>query len=88
MVEIGNFSDLKILVELLNRAWVEEFEYRLEPVEGREGVFLFVEDPLKEDEYECGIVEKRGDKAYAVSDAVYQMIMGAYLRFKAKHPTA
>lgn len=85
MVEIGNFRDLETLVGLLNKAWAEQFEYRLEPVEGQKDVFLFVEDPLDEDEYECGIVEKRGAKAYAVSDAVYQMIMGAYLRFKAEN---
>lgn len=81
MVEIGNFKDLQTLVQLLNSAW-KVFEYRLEPVPGHNGVFLFIEDPLKEDEYECGMIEKRGKKAYAFSDDVYNLVMGAYLRYK------
>lgn len=81
MVELGNFKDLQTLVTLLNKAW-GDFEYRLEPVEGEEGAFLFVEDPLDEDSYECGVVKKRGAKAYALSSSVYDLIMGAYLRYK------
>lgn len=81
MIEIGNFKDLETLVALLNRAWAD-YEYRLEPVEGQKNMFLFIEDPLNEEEYECGIVEKKGSKAYAVSDSVHEMIIGAYLRFK------
>lgn len=81
MIELGNFEDLKTLVGLLNSAW-KTWEYRLEPVEGREGMFLFVEDPLQEDEYECGMIEKKGKKAYAFSQDVYELVMGAYLRYK------
>ena len=81
MVELGNFTDLQTLVQLLNSAW-KQWEYRLEPVEGEKGVFLFVEDPLQEDEYECGMIEKRGAKAYAFSQEVYELVMGAYLRYK------
>lgn len=81
MVQLGAFTDLETLVRLLNRAWTE-WEYRLEPVEGQKDMFLFVEDPLDQDEYECGLVEKRGKKAYAISDDVYQLVMGAYLRYK------
>ena len=81
MVELGNFEDLKTLIGLLNSAW-KTWEYRLEPVAGQNGVFLFVEDPLEEDEYECGMIAKRGKKAYAFSPEVYEMVMGAYLRYK------
>lgn len=81
MVELGKFKDLETLVGLLNSAW-KTWEYRLEPVVGQEGVFLFVEDPLQEDEFECGMIEKRGNKAYALSEDVYELVMGAYLRYK------
>lgn len=81
MVELGKFNDLETLVQLLNSAW-KAFEYRLEPVPGQEDVFLFIEDPVKEDEYECGMIQKRGKKAYALSEDVYHLVMGAYLRYK------
>lgn len=81
MIELGNFKDLQTLVKMLNTAW-GDLEYRLEPVEGDADSYLFVEDPLDEDSYECGIVEKKGKKAYALSQSVYELIMGAYLRYK------
>ncbi|QQR55181.1 hypothetical protein IPG41_01295 [Candidatus Peregrinibacteria bacterium] len=81
MIELGTFKDLQALVKLLNTAW-GDLEYRLEPVEGDKGSYLFVEDPLDQDTYECGIVEKKGAKAYALSSSVYELIIGAYLRYK------
>ena len=81
MIELGTFKDLQTLVRLLNNSW-GDFEYRLEPVDGQKGSFLFVEDPLDEDAYECGVVKKQGTKAFALSDSVYELIMGAYLRYK------
>ncbi len=81
MIELGNFKDLQTLVTLLNKSW-GDFEYRLEPVEGDPKAYLFIEDPLDEDSYECGIVEKKGGKAYAISKSVYDLIMNAYLRYK------
>lgn len=81
MIELGNFKDLQTLVGMLNSAW-KQWEYRLEPVSGEKGVFLFVEDPLQEDEYECGMITKQGQKAYALSQDVYDMVMGAYLKYK------
>ncbi len=77
---IGAWDDLEYLVELLNGAW-ESVEYRLEKVPGGEDFFLFIEDPIREDEYECGIVERREDEAYAFSDAVHEMVMKAYMRY-------
>lgn len=79
-VELGNFEDLQTLINLLNRAF-PEMEYRLEPVSGQKGVYLFIEDPLDEEEYECGVVQKRGKKVYALSPAVHTMILGAYQRY-------
>jgi len=81
MLEIGNFEDLKHLIGLLNKAFAKDTQYRLEPVATQKGVYLFVEDPVHEDEYECGMVEKRGKKAYAYSSAVHSMIFGAYERY-------
>lgn len=81
MIELGNFKDLETLVGMLNSAW-KQWEYRLEPVAGKKGAFLFVEDPLQEDEYECGMITKKGKKAYAFSQDVYDMVMGAYTRYK------
>ncbi len=81
MIELGNFKDLQTLVKLLNKSW-GDFEYRLEPVDGDKKSFLFVEDPLDEDSYECGVVKKEGGKAYALSNSVYELIIGAYLRYK------
>lgn len=81
MIELGNFKDLQTLVKLLNKSW-GDFEYRLEPVDGDKKSFLFVEDPLDEDSYECGVVKKEGSKAYALSQSVYELIIGAYLRYK------
>lgn len=77
---IGAFEDLEYLVEVLNGAW-EAFEYRLEQTPNKKDLFMFIEDPVKEDEYECGIVENRDGKAYAFSSDVYAMIMGAYQRY-------
>jgi hypothetical protein len=45
---------------------------------------LFVEDQLSEDEYDCGLVIKQGEKAYAFSEAVYDMIMVAYQRYQSR----
>lgn len=81
MIELGNFKDLQTLVKLLNNSW-GDFEYRLEAVEGDRKSFLFIEDPLDQDSYECGVVKKEGAKAYALSSSVYDLIMGAYLRYK------
>lgn len=79
-IELGDFKDLETLVGLLNRAF-PEMEYRLQELEGQKGTYLFIEDPLDEDEYECGVVQKRGKKAYALSPAVHEMILGAYQRY-------
>ncbi len=80
MPEIGNFEDLQHLIELLNQSF-QDMEYRLEPVPSQKDTYLFIEDPIHEDEYECGMVEKRGKKAYAYSSAVHEMILGAYQRY-------
>ena len=77
---IGEWADLEYLVNALNGGW-EAVEYRLEQVPGGQDFFLFVEDPIREDEYECVIVEKRGSQAYAFSEAVNEMIMKAYLKY-------
>lgn len=78
-VEIGRFSDLEVLVQLLNLT-CEGVEYRLDKIEGYKNLYLFVEDVKSEDDYSCGIVERQGRKAIAASEAVYNMIMGAYAR--------
>ncbi|MFA6024557.1 MAG: hypothetical protein WC777_05110 [Candidatus Gracilibacteria bacterium] len=80
MLEIGNFEDLEHLVGLLNQAF-EGTSYRLEKVQDQKQTYLFIEDPLAEDEYECGMIQKIGKKAYAYSEAVHQMIFGAYQRY-------
>lgn len=80
VLEIGNFEDLEHLVGLLNQRF-QGTEYRLEAVPHQEKLYLFIEDPLEEDSYECGLVEKKGAKAYAYSNGVYQMILGAYQRY-------
>jgi hypothetical protein len=76
-LEIGQWEDLEYLIDLLNGVW-ESMEYRLEKVKGKKNLYLFIEDPLNEDTYECGLVEKRGDKAFAFSPAVHEMVMKAY----------
>ena len=83
MLEIGNFADLEHLIGLLNQTF-EGMSYRLEPVASQEGTYLFIEDVLAEDEYECGVIEKKGAKAYAISTAVHEMILGAYRRYLEK----
>lgn len=83
MLEIGNFADLEHLIKLLNETF-KDMNYRLEAVPSQEGTYLFIEDILAEDEYECGVIEKKGKKAYAVSTAVHEMILGAYRRFVEK----
>jgi hypothetical protein len=80
LLEIGNFEDLQHLIKLLNQTF-EGMEYRLEPVPSQKDTYLFIEDPVREDEYECGVVEKKGKKAYAYSSAVHEMILGAYQRY-------
>lgn len=77
MLEIGNFKDLEHLIDLLNETF-KEMSYRLEAVPSQEGTYLFIEDPIHEDEYECGVIVKVGKKAYAYSGAVHEMILGAY----------
>lgn len=79
-LEIGRFEDLEHLVKLLNKAW-QHVEYRLEQLPNVKNLFLFVEDPIHGDSYECGLIEKRGKKAYAFSEAVHDMVMGAYERY-------
>lgn len=79
-LEIGRFEDLKYLVTLLNDAW-EAFEYRLEKVAEANGLYVFIEDPINADEYDCGVIEKHGELAYAISPAVHEMIMDAYQRY-------
>ncbi len=83
MLEIGNFADLEHLIGLLN-ATFKDMNYRLEEVPSQEGSYLFIEDVLAEDEYECGLIEKKGKKAYAISTAVHEMILGAYSRYLEK----
>ncbi|MEK7146506.1 MAG: hypothetical protein AAB802_05010 [Patescibacteria group bacterium] len=82
MMELGHFEDLKHLVQLLNRSWAGKWEYRLEKVPGKRGVYLFVEDDPTQDEYECGVIHKIQDKAIALSEAVHSLVMGAYLRYQ------
>lgn len=77
---IGRFEDLELLIDLLNGAW-DDFEYRLEKVKESDRIYVFIEDPVAADEYECGVVEKHEGKAYAFSEAVHEMIMGAYARY-------
>lgn len=77
MLEIGQFKDLEHLIALLNQTF-PRMSYRLESIPTQEGAYLFIEDPMDEDEYECGVVMKMGQKAYAYSDAVHAMILGAY----------
>lgn len=79
-LELGRFEDLEYLVEVLNNAW-EAFEYRLDKVPHSDRIYVFAEDPIAADEYECGVVEKHDGKAYAFSPAVHDMIMGAYARY-------
>lgn len=79
-LEIGEFNDLAYLVKSLSKAWAG-LEYRLEKMKGHPNRYLFIEDVLSDDEYECGIVEKIGAKAFAFSPAVHEMIMRAYLRY-------
>lgn len=79
--EIGGFEDLKTLIDLLNQAF-SDVQYRLEPVADQKNTYLFIEDPLSKDEYECGIIVKRGLKAYAPSMDVHGLILGAYMRLK------
>lgn len=81
VVEIGNFEDLQTLVGLLNQTFGKKLNYRLDEVQGQKGIYLFIEDPIGEDEYECGLVAKKGKKAYAFSSGVHAMILGAYQRY-------
>ncbi|MEK9159112.1 MAG: hypothetical protein AAB383_00120 [Patescibacteria group bacterium] len=83
MLEIGNFEDLEHLIDLLNQTF-KGMSYRLEAVPSKNDTFLFIEDPIAEDEYECGIIERKGKKAYAYSSAVHEMILGAYNRYLEK----
>lgn len=83
-MEIGNFKDLLYLIDMLNTAWKEKVEYRLEEV--GDNNFLFIEDFLEEDDYECGVIFKKQNKAYALSPAVHSMVMNAYSRYLAEFP--
>lgn len=77
---IGRFQDLEALVDMLNGAW-ESVDYRLDKVKGQRGTYLFVEDPVGAEEYECGIILKKKGNAYSLSPAVHHMVMGAYNRY-------
>lgn len=79
-MEIGQFSDLVYLVSKLGSAW-NGLEYRLEELDGEKDTYVFIEDVLNEDEYECGIVKRKGKKAIAFSPAVHKMIMSAYEQY-------
>ena len=79
-LEIGNWEDLEILIEKLN-GYFEGYEYRLEKVQSKIGLYIFIEDPLKEDSYGGGLVIKHKGKAYAYSADVHDMIMGAYNKY-------
>ena len=83
LVEIGKFKDLQTLVALLNRAETG-FSYRLQEVEDYKDYYLFIEDDSSASDYSCGMVCKIGLKAYALSEDVHKMVLGAYLRFKAQ----
>lgn len=83
MLEIGAFEDLEHLIKLLNGTF-ENMDYRLEAIPSQKGAYLFIEDPIHEDEYECGVIIKQGKKAYAYSEAVHEMILGAYNRYLEK----
>lgn len=80
MLEIGQFKDLERLIVLLNQNF-PKMNYRLEAVPSQKNSYLFIEDPIEEEEYECGIVMRMGKKAYAYSDAVHAMILGAYQNY-------
>lgn len=79
-LEIGAWEDLETLVDMLNGSF-EGYEYRLEPVKNKKNLYMFIEDPIHEDEYECGLITKKSKKAYAFSDAVHTMVMNAYQRY-------
>lgn len=79
-IEIGNFKDLEYLVLKLSDAW-KGMQYRLEEVES--GTFLFIQDVLSEDDYECGIIHRKRNKAIALSPAVHKMVMSAYNKYVA-----
>ncbi|MBT4384928.1 hypothetical protein HOD30_04230 [Candidatus Peregrinibacteria bacterium] len=80
LLEIGDFQDLKHLIEILNNVF-ESVEYRLEKVEGKKDTYLFCEDPDGDDEYECGMIIKMGKKAYAFSPVVHELVLGAYQKY-------
>ena len=79
-MEIGQFSDLVYLVSKIGSAW-KGVEYRLEELDGEKDAYVFIEDVLEEDDYECGIVRRRGTKAIAFSPDVHKMIMSAYEQY-------
>lgn len=79
-LEIGAWEDLEILIEKLN-GYFEGYEYRLEKVSGKKDLYIFIEDPVKEDSYGGGLVVKHNGKAYAYSSDVHDMIMNAYNRY-------
>ncbi len=79
-VEIGAFKDLETLVELLNMRF-PRMKYSLEELPGIEETYLFIEDPLDEDEYQCGLIERKGKKVFAISSDVYDLVIGAYERY-------
>lgn len=79
---LGRWQDLETLVELLNEAWNGEISYELRPVNGQPDAWLFVEDYDADDEYECGLVNKVGKSAVALSSAVYDLVMGAYWKYQ------
>ncbi len=83
LIELGRFEDLSMLIDLLNETF-DAYQYRLERVKKRRDYFLFIEDKLADDEYSCGIVIKKHGKVYALSEAVYDMIMSAYKKYSDK----
>jgi hypothetical protein len=83
-LELGHFEDLKYLVKLLNGS-MEGFEYDLKPVKGKKGVYLFMEQAPQDEEALCGMVHKKGKKAYAHTPAVHALVMDAYARYVEAH---
>ncbi|MFT7184527.1 MAG: hypothetical protein ACI9QC_000871 [Oceanicoccus sp.] len=77
---VGDFSDLKHLVKMLNGAW-ESVEFRFEKMKAKPNYYLFIEDDKSLDNAEVGVVERHGDKVYAFTPAVHDLIMGAYKRY-------
>lgn len=77
---VGQFEDLEYLTELLNGAW-ESIDYRLESIAEKKNHYLFIEDHKAGDDAEVGVLERRGDRVFAFTPAVHDLVMRAYDRY-------